>query len=330
METDEVTRKIDIAIEEHVRYLRTDHKRKLKKNFENFFFSFLDSELELNLVIDANIIIDAGLQTFKGIRPFIYELADSPHLKLFAPPWLDEELKRRIPEICRKKSLDEKQFFDSIKQLREKITILSPDHNAIIKARELIGDRDPKDIPYIALWISRKAHGTVTVDSDFENKKEITVFKLTGVAKVLTVFENGSFSFSILTNEVPILLRILYEIVLISLRYIWEIVTMIAVAFSAFLVNGLKAMGEGAIPLLLIVIALLYLAKEKLREVIAYLASEIETTLKLIYTFFRNIISFVASILTVAVTSLKVLFINIEKTISEYDRISKNEGLVNA
>lgn len=73
---DELSRELDAKI---VMNLDLSLKRKFKEQFTQFFSSVLYDELELLLVIDANIVISAAMAMSRGKK--CMDILDSPILK---------------------------------------------------------------------------------------------------------------------------------------------------------------------------------------------------------------------------------------------------------
>lgn len=319
---------IEKIISEHVRYISPRMKNYLKvqlENFTNAVYHF--GEIELRLVIDANMMIAAGIAKCKGRVSFLYELANSPHLKLCAPPTLMQELEKHIPKRAEENKVEASAVKTSIEPLLNKVSILKADDPAIQQANRLIGARDPGDIPYVALSIHTKSHGVLTNDKDIKELTQIESWNLSGVAKVLTIFENGAFSFHALAFDVPILARLVYEASLVVLGYIWKTITGIINGFAMLIGGGLAAISKSsalAALLLIGVVAAYVYAKDECIRVIADMALKISNFLNSIYNGIKTIFEFIGGLIQIGISAIMCLYKNVEDTITTCKNLSEN------
>ncbi|MFH0885410.1 MAG: PIN domain-containing protein [Candidatus Micrarchaeota archaeon] len=323
---------VEKIISEHVRYFSPRRKNYLKGRLEDFtnkVYHF--GEIELQLVVDANMMIAAGIAKCKGRFSFFYELANSPHLKLCAPPTLIQELEKNIPKRAEENKVEASAVKASIEPLLNKVSILKADDPALQKADKLIGARDPGDVSYVALSIHTRSHGVLTNDNDIKELPQIASWNLSGVAKVLTIFENGSFSFHALAFDVPVLLRILYEACLCILGYIWRTITSMISSFAQIVSGGLAAMSKSSALTALVILSVIgvYIyAKDLCVQILADVASKISNFLNSVYNAIKSIIGFAGGLIQMGISVLALLFKNVENTITTYKNLSENPTTV--
>ena len=121
------------------------------------------------VVLDANIAIADLLHKLKtpGLRQTaIEECARAGTLEVYAPRWLDEEMKdRAIPLVAQRKGLDAEALVALWAEYRDLLvwdeTIRRPDETAAD-----IGD--VKDVPYVELQRKIEAVGILSRDKDIE------------------------------------------------------------------------------------------------------------------------------------------------------------------
>jgi predicted nucleic acid-binding protein len=324
---------IDAVIDQVVKALDPAILTYCKDYFEKNFLYILEDKLEMSLIIDANIVISDALSLVENKKSFLLELMKSPFLKLLAPNWLKNELDRKIPEISRKKKIDESRLRDAVSLLTQKVIICDLNDTAYLLAYEKVGYRDPKDVPYVALYFSIKSHGILTQDKDISAVPEIKIWERPGsVSKVINVFEKGSFSFLIIGEGLPLVFRFLYEICVAVLKSIWDIVQMFGSAIYSLIQEGVTAISKwpnwvkalvGISTALGIAVILLW---EKSRKIIVgalqSLVSDIIAVLNWFYQGIKNIMSIIAPFVEISIEVLRVLFAKIEETITTYKQLS--------
>ncbi|OQX19243.1 MAG: hypothetical protein BWK75_05855 [Candidatus Altiarchaeales archaeon A3] len=301
-----------------------------KDYFENKLLYLWGDKLELTLVIDANIIISDAIAYIKNGKSFLLDLSKSPFLRLVAPSYLKDELEKKIPEVSKKKKIDENTFRINISKFLEKVSFMEEnDENTYRKARDLIGKRDEKDVPYVALYLLIKAHGILTRDKDILDIPEIKTWKGVGVSgKVVSLFEKGAFSFLIIGEGLPLIFRVLYEICVLILGTIWNIVKTIREAIYNLFKEGVTAISKFPdwIKRLICVAIFFSILSEKNRNIIIKvlqtLVQQIINILKLFYKVIKDILTIIAPLIEVSFSALEVLFLKIKDTINMYQQIN--------
>ncbi len=92
------------------------------------------------------------------------------------------------------------------------------------------------------MWFSIRSYGILTRDKDFNEVSEIKRWEKPGaIGKVITVLEEGSFSFLLIGPGMGVVLLSLAEIGNVILRVFLELFSKFAQAFSAFIATGIES-----------------------------------------------------------------------------------------
>ena len=128
----------------------------------------------MKLVADTNRIV-AALIAGGASRKILM----NPQHEFMAPDFSKEELEKHSDEILKKSGIDMATFDVLISWLYENIETVPMRQykNALKEAERLIGGRDKKDAPFLALAIAHKADGIWSDDKDFEAQKKVRIFK---------------------------------------------------------------------------------------------------------------------------------------------------------
>ena len=128
----------------------------------------------------------------KGYASPIPAMIRSGFLVLYAPPELREEIHEKIDEKIKiAERYKAKVYAEEI--LAHVIFVKRVSRKVRIKATELLGKRDPKDIAFLAVTYHKDTHGVLTQDLDFEVAENVQIWKLGRLGKVVTSFRRGSF-----------------------------------------------------------------------------------------------------------------------------------------
>lgn len=128
----------------------------------------------MRLIIDTNILISALIK-----NSVTREILLFPSLEFLLPEYALEELEAHKSIISKKSGLSKEEIDIVLSILLDNIIIISASeimHN-LSKAKRIIGDIDPLDIPFVALALSVENDGIWSNDRHFENLKEIKVWK---------------------------------------------------------------------------------------------------------------------------------------------------------
>lgn len=306
--------------------VRTVDKRSLiavRVFCQKHFSDLLGGEMELRLVVDANIIISEMHSFVRNKQSFLHKLLVSPFIKVIAPKWLKTEIAEKIPELAKKWKVEKSTLMQAADTILTKVQFVDlRDKKAIQIAMVRMGVRDVKDVPYASLLFSVRTHGILTKDKDFESVPEIRVWQRPGIAgRVVTVFEKGSLSFFIVCGILPTLLRAFYEVIIGVLAAFWYVITQIAALVAMFINMGISALQRLPSWLLIAVLSavLVLLIWQKNRRVISdaikgYLQQLYEFAVN-IYNYLRKLIESMAPYIKISLTALVVLFDHMSQTI---------------
>ncbi|MBS3097991.1 PIN domain-containing protein [Candidatus Woesearchaeota archaeon] len=127
----------------------------------------------MKLVVDTNRIIAALVRDGSS-----REVITKNHT-FITTDFSIEEINKHKKEILDKSGMDEPSFDLLIALLFYNIEIVpySEYKEHIKEARDLMKERDIKDIPFLALALAKKADGIWSDDRDFESQNKIKIFK---------------------------------------------------------------------------------------------------------------------------------------------------------
>ena len=123
----------------------------------------------MKLVIDTNIIISALIR--KGITR---KMLLFPGLKLVTPELTFKEIENHIDLIAAKSKLSKDNILRILDILRKNIKTIPESHwwNHYNQAENIIGKKDPKDVPFIAVALALTVDGIWSNDRDFESQSK--------------------------------------------------------------------------------------------------------------------------------------------------------------
>ncbi len=177
----------DKAFGEITRLLNPQILGYCKNYFEENLFCLYENELKMNIIIDAQAILSDAYSYLKNGKSFLLTLMQSPFLKVCAPLWLQDELDKKIPEFSEKMKVDKNKFGEIVLLLKEKINFVNLENEtAYDLAKSKIGQKDEKDVPYVALYFSIKSHGILTKDKHMSVRNELCRLNKAGIIKRLT------------------------------------------------------------------------------------------------------------------------------------------------
>ena len=324
-------------ITQSFRYTNPGILAESKRFFEKTLHSIGKYDLELKLIVDANIVLQESLALIKKGNSSLISLSKSPFFKIIAPTWLLEELDKKIPSVAEKNKVDKQVLRTAVGEVIKSITILEVrNEQAYIMAKQILGERDPegKDAPYVALYLTVKSHGILTADDDIIAQKTIKTWNKVGFAgRVVSTFERGSISFLVLVEGIPIALAVLYEVTVAILNGIWYTLKAIGSAFMAIAVAGVSAISElpdwaiSVIGVATVVIASWKEAREWIvKNILEPIRKTIIEVLKGVYEIIKEIISALVNILKIGVQMFAYLFEKVESTFTYYKTIDIGGG----
>ena len=173
---------------------------------------------KLKCVIDTNIIIQEAKRITKGKESSTPRIFSSPYIELYSCKDLLKEVKDKVYIEFTDKEQRQKAFIHT-NLLLSKIKILTPDDQFYSKSKEIIGDRDPKDINFLAIALEIDAEAIVSNDKDFDNIIQLKRWDLKNLTHVIITRESGTISIAILGYSSDIFLKITNKF-LVSLSWV--------------------------------------------------------------------------------------------------------------
>ncbi|MHA2248355.1 MAG: putative toxin-antitoxin system toxin component, PIN family [Candidatus Hodarchaeales archaeon] len=138
----------------------------------------------MKLVIDTNIIISALIR--KGItRKMLF----FPGLKLVTPEITFKEIKNHIDLIAAKSKLSKDNVLQILDILKKNIKTIPKSRwwNHYNQAENIIGKKDPKDVPFIAVALALTVDGIWSNDRDFESQSKFKIWKTAELAQMIGI-----------------------------------------------------------------------------------------------------------------------------------------------
>lgn len=133
----------------------------------------------MKLVIDTNIIISALIREGLTRKMLLF-----PGIKLVTPEITFNEIENHIGIISTKSKLIEDDIQRILNMIVKNIeTIPEPRwENYYTQAENLIGKKDPKDVPFIAVAYALKVDGIWSNDRDFNSQSLFKIWKTAELA----------------------------------------------------------------------------------------------------------------------------------------------------
>jgi len=318
---------------QNFRYTQQDLLHEAKRYFEKTLHSIGKYELELVLIVDANIIFQEGLSLTKKGKSSLISISKSPFCRLLGPTWLLKELDKKIPIVAKENEVNERDLREAINEIIKNISIVEVrSENAYRLAASILGSRDPegKDVPYVALYLTVKSNGILTADDDIAAQSTIKTWNKVGFAgKIVSSFERGSISFLILGNVLPIALAALYEITMAVLSGIWNAVKVIGNALLSIVASGVAALSELpnwvilAIGIATVAVAFCKEAREWLiKNIFEPILKTIIEMLKGIYEIVKDVLLVLERIVEINVEAVRYLLENVGTALAYYETIN--------
>lgn len=151
--------RIDTASIRHLRALLSS---------DNELLASIGQFAQLRVVIDANFVIRDLLQKIKYPErggTALEELVSSSVIEVYAPRWLETDLKSAIQQISEKGKVAEAQFWSAWGHYQ---ALIKWDETWEKPPDEFKPTDDPKDLPYVLLETLIGANGVLSNDRDIE------------------------------------------------------------------------------------------------------------------------------------------------------------------
>ena len=166
--------------------------------FEKGSIIELDRTLSVDVVLDTNILFEAVRGKMLQGSCFLEKILSNPMVNFIAP----EDLKTEILDVIPRKFVKQKKTKDLDLEFAKNLALEFMNSVTIVKdikeefieqAYNLIGDRDPKDVNFLALHLQYSTQAIVAKDKDYDDA-DVQVWKLADVGKVVTIVANGRIS----------------------------------------------------------------------------------------------------------------------------------------
>ena len=221
--------KIQNIIDELTKTFPPDLIEYLRSNFQASMTDWLTKEgvdLQVKLVIDSNTVIRSLKNYTKtGTQPLLLKLGSNPLFPLYSPIDLETEVSEYI-ETKEKNQKNKPKMRKAWNLMKQNIRIQKEIHTVSWnKAQEVMGKRDPNDIPFVGTYFDLNAAGIVTDDKDYDNL-EIRRFNIEDLGEIVGTFHRGIFSFFIVNDFSPILFDFIKQICLSIAKFLSEILVL--------------------------------------------------------------------------------------------------------
>lgn len=264
---------------------------------------------QLELVVDTNIIFQEVRSLMLNNSSFFLRIIDNPSISICAPSQLKielyEKIKIKFPKDKKTKSLNIKECLAKADMILEKINIRD-DFNvtSTAKAKSILEERDPKDISFVALNFSLKAHGMLTNDKDILDQEDVQTWKLKDAGKVITTINKGTYSFFILSHSVPILWKIIYDIITFIWTSIIRLISQVILIISNIIHHGINAVKKIPIEIYALFGMLYFIFEKEIKET---MSSPIQAANNSIKNFINEFKLFIKKVLDALSSLARVL-----------------------
>lgn len=127
----------------------------------------------MKLILDTNVFFSGIMKDSITRKILLY-----PDYEFYIPDFFLIELKKYEEYLINKTWLEKLKFKQLLKDILENIYLVPINEysDKLIKAKEIIGNIDKKDIPFIAVALSFKNNGIRTDDKHFKEQFEIKIY----------------------------------------------------------------------------------------------------------------------------------------------------------
>ena len=127
----------------------------------------------MKLILDTNVFFSEIIKDSITRKILLY-----PDYEFYIPDFFLIELKKYEEYLINKTGLEKLKFKQLLNDILENIYLVPINEysDKLIKAKEIIGNIDKKDIPFIALALSFKNNGIWTDDKHFKEQSEIKIY----------------------------------------------------------------------------------------------------------------------------------------------------------
>lgn len=269
----------------------------------------LKTDFKMKLIIDSNIIINDAFRVGNGKKSTTERILSSPFISVMAPPNIKEEVEKNIfldlPKGC---SLN--IALKQAQKLLSKIDLITEiSYKSINKARLIIGEHSPEDIPFLALAFESDVNTIISRDKKaFDSVPEIKRWELKDTVNIVVTFESGTLSFFLIAASSEILINAFEKVILLFFKAFVEIMNIIIAFLIGFITGSyilLKKIPDWAWVILIgvgIGIILAMILSEDFRNMVINGFSEL-------WDFFKKLVKKIIEVGKIIWQALKIILI---------------------
>lgn len=213
----------------------------LKQRFQHVIQNLLNlnfADIRIDFVIDTNTVISTLLRYAEGKESILFKLIGNQIFNFHAPANIQYEIAKFIRDP--KKKVDKDKLIKGWMKLMKILKIGTHfTTNALAFANVIIGNRDPKDVPFVAMYIDLGASNIITYDKDFEYPL-LRPLKINNVGQVVASVYRGLLSFFVMNDLAPSTLRFCGQIILELVKHLFGAVKQLLGLFSAITYNAIE------------------------------------------------------------------------------------------
>jgi predicted nucleic acid-binding protein len=286
-------------------------------------YSFLKelAEFKFKIIVDNNFIFSqikgAIKKKYALEASFIYKLLKSSSIEMYGPHLLKEELLEKVKTVLpeHERELGTSYALTLLSKIRIQDAMWTDDWK---KANRLIGEHDPDDVSYLALAFEIGGHGILSLDNVFHRQGDINVWKHHEMGKVVTNFNSGFVSMTLMDQTGQLIVKILTMVFKFIKDALVSIVKLL-VNLAAGIVKGLASLPP-LVMIGLITLGIIYAddIKKHGKEFFSYVVERANEILIRVKIALREIIDLLKKALDVVHLGATVTFEFLGYLLNEY------------
>lgn len=233
----DISDKVEWYLDEFTKSLGSDILAWIKEQIEKTAHVWLGEKLahlKVNMVMDTNMVNSTLKRYAEGNSSILFKLEQNPFFAFYAPMEIESEVQKFI-HGKKANGLDRQKLMEGWQKLKQVITIKEVDDSiARAEAMRIMGGRDPKDVPFVSLYIEMGAQAVLTHDKDYDIPS-VRTFSMKSLNDVVGKFHRGTFSFFIMNDALPVVLEFLAKAVVAIARGLYQILSLMWNILSAAL-----------------------------------------------------------------------------------------------
>lgn len=256
----------------------------------------------------------------------MYGYSRLPHLKVFGPPLLIEEVMKHLPIRAKENSLNIDELKRNAEFLLSKIKIISPEEEDLVLAFEITKTKDVNDAPYIGLIFTTKSHGVMTKNvKHFSNLEGVNIINTNEAGKILTHFELGTFSFFALGTGMPTIFKLFFDMLAFIFKMIVGVIKELISIVASLIASGINAISKTGWLAIIILTLIVIKFKENIVLALQQMWDKICQFFLFISEVINKISLFFKDLLTVILEIAVFLTIKIQKAIDISKQLSQQQ-----